>query len=102
MSDGPFSACFRYHSLIPKLQVARMQADELKKQIEAGVPGAEVMVQGDGDHFEATVVSAGFEGKSMVQQHQIVYGALGDLMQGEVHALALRTLTPEQWKKQIQ
>jgi stress-induced morphogen len=38
----------------------------------------------------------------MVQQHQIVYGALGDLMQGEVHALALRTLTPEQWKKQIQ
>jgi acid stress-induced BolA-like protein IbaG/YrbA len=79
-----------------------MQADELKKLIEAGVPGAEVTVQGDGDHFEATVVSADFEGKSMVQQHQIVYGALGDLMQGEVHALALRTLTPEQWKKQIQ
>jgi len=79
-----------------------MQADELKKLIEAGVSGAEVMVQGDGDHFEATVVSTDFEGKSMVQQHQIVYGALGDLMQGEVHALALRTLTPEQWKKQIQ
>ncbi|MEN8802345.1 MAG: BolA/IbaG family iron-sulfur metabolism protein [Thiogranum sp.] len=78
-----------------------MQADELKKLIETEVPGAEVTVQGDGDHFEATVVSAGFEGKSMVQQHQIVYGALGDLMQGEVHALALRTLTPEQWKKQI-
>ena len=79
-----------------------MQADELKKLIQAGVPDAEVMVQGDGDHFEATVVSADFEGKSMVQQHQIVYAALGDLMQGEVHALALRTLTPEQWKKQIQ
>ena len=79
-----------------------MQADELKKLIQAGVPDAEVMVQGDGDHFEATVVSAGFEGKSMVQQHQIVYGALGDLLQGEVHALALRTLTPKQWKKHIQ
>jgi len=79
-----------------------MQADELKKLIEVGVPGAEVKVQGDGDHFEATVVSAGFVGKSMVQQHQIVYGALGDLLQGELHALALRTLTPEQWKKQIQ
>ena len=79
-----------------------MQAEELKKLIEVGVPGAEVTVQGDGDHFEATVVSADFEGKSMVQQHQIVYGALGDLLQGEVHALALRTLTPKQWKKQIQ
>jgi acid stress-induced BolA-like protein IbaG/YrbA len=79
-----------------------MQADELKKLIETGVAGAEVMVQGDGDHFEATVVSEQFEGKSMVQQHQMVYGVLGDLMQGEVHALALRTLTPQQWKKQIQ
>jgi acid stress-induced BolA-like protein IbaG/YrbA len=79
-----------------------MQADELKKLIETGVAGAEVMVQGDGDHFEATVVSGQFEGKSMVQQHQMVYGVLGDLMQGEVHALALRTLTPQQWKKQIQ
>jgi len=79
-----------------------MQADELKKLIEAGIPDAEVRVQGDGDHFEATVICAGFEGKSMVQQHQIVYGVLGDLMRGEVHALALRTLTPEQWKKQIQ
>ncbi len=79
-----------------------MQADELKKRIEAGVPGAQVRVQGDGDHFEATVISVEFEGKSMVQQHRIVYGALGDLMQGEVHALALRTLTPELWKKQVQ
>ncbi len=79
-----------------------MQADELKQLIEAGVPGAEATVQGDGDHFEATVVSAAFEGKSMVQQHQLVYAALGDLMQGAVHALALRTFTPEQRAKQIQ
>jgi acid stress-induced BolA-like protein IbaG/YrbA len=78
-----------------------MQAEELKKRIEAGVPSAQVTVQGDGDHFEATVISAAFEGKSRVQQHQMVYGSLGDLMQGAVHALALRTFTPEQWEQQV-
>jgi acid stress-induced BolA-like protein IbaG/YrbA len=78
-----------------------MQADELKKIIQAGVPSAQVEVQGDGDHFEATVVSEAFEGKSMVQQHQMVYAALGDLMQGAVHALALRTYTPQQWDQQV-
>ncbi len=78
-----------------------MQADELKRLIEAGVPSAEVRVEGDGDHFEATVISAAFAGKSRVQQHQMVYGSLGDLMQGAVHALALRTFTPEQWEQQI-
>ena len=78
-----------------------MQADELKKLIEAGLPSAEVSVQGDGDHFEATVISAAFEGKSRVQQHQMVYGSLGNLMGGAVHALALRTFTPQQWEQQI-
>jgi acid stress-induced BolA-like protein IbaG/YrbA len=78
-----------------------MQADELKKLIEQGVPAEQVSVKGDGDHFEAIVVSAAFEGKSMVQQHQMVYGSLGDAMQGAVHALALRTFTPEQWAKQV-
>ena len=79
-----------------------MQADELKKLLEDGIPGAVVNVQGDGDHFEATVVSDAFEGKSSVQQHQMVYAALGELMQGAVHALSFRTFTPEQWDKQIQ
>ena len=78
-----------------------MQADELKKLIQAGLPSAEVTVRGDGDHFEATVISPAFEGKSRVQQHQMVYGSLGDLMQGAVHALALRTFTPQQWEQQI-
>lgn len=78
-----------------------MQAEELKKLIEAALPAAQVSVQGDGDHFEATVISEAFEGKSRVQQHQMVYGSLGDLMQGAVHALALRTFTPEQWQQQI-
>jgi len=79
-----------------------MQADELKKIIEDGIPDAEVAVQGDGDHFEATIVSAAFNGKSMVQQHQLVYAALGDLMKGAVHALSFRTFTPQEWSKQLQ
>jgi acid stress-induced BolA-like protein IbaG/YrbA len=77
-----------------------MQAEELKRLIEAGIPSAQVTVDGDGDHFEATVISAAFEGKSRVQQHKMVYGALGELMQGAVHALALRTFTPAQWERQ--
>ncbi len=78
-----------------------MQADDVKTLIESGISGAQVQVQGDGDHFEATVISSAFEGKSMVQQHQLVYGSLGDALQGAVHAIALRTFTPEQWKKQL-
>jgi acid stress-induced BolA-like protein IbaG/YrbA len=79
-----------------------MQADELKKIIEDGIPDAQVSVQGDGDHFEATIVSEAFNGKSMVQQHQMVYSALGDLMKGAVHALSFRTFTPQEWGKQLQ
>lgn len=78
-----------------------MQAEELKKVIEDGIPGAQVDVKGDGDHFEATIVSDTFEGKSTVQQHQLVYGALGDLMQGAVHALSFRTFTTAEWSKQL-
>jgi acid stress-induced BolA-like protein IbaG/YrbA len=57
-----------------------------------------VQVQGDGQHFEAVIVSAEFSGKNMVQQHQLVYRALGDRMREEIHALSMKTLTPEQWK----
>jgi len=79
-----------------------MQADQLKKVLEDGIPTADVEVRGDGDHFEATIVSEAFTGKSMVQQHQMVYAALGDLMQGAVHALSFRTYTPQEWSKQLQ
>lgn len=77
-----------------------MQAEQIKQLIEAGIPGCQAMVTGDGDHFEATVVSAAFVGQGMVKQHQMVYGTLGDLMRAEIHALALRTFTPEQWQQQ--
>jgi len=52
---------------------------------------------GTSNHFDVTVVSAAFEGKSLIQQHQMVYGALGDAMAGAVHALKLQTRTPAQW-----
>jgi len=77
-----------------------MQAIELQELIESGITGAEVTVRGDGDHFDAVVVSGQFSGLSMVQQHQLVYGTLGARMGGEIHALALKTYTPEEWARQ--
>jgi acid stress-induced BolA-like protein IbaG/YrbA len=77
-----------------------MQSKELEALIRAGIPDAEVMVKGDGDHFEAIVVSSQFEHCSKVRQHQLVYATLGDRMGGEIHALALHTHTPEQWRNQ--
>ncbi len=71
-----------------------MQPDDIKKLIEQGMPGAKVSVIGDGHHFEAEIVSSAFAGKSMVQQHQMVYATLGDKMRAEIHALSLRTRTP--------
>jgi acid stress-induced BolA-like protein IbaG/YrbA len=58
----------------------------------------ELSVSGDGAHFEAVIVSAAFAGKSRVQRHQIVYGALGERMREEIHALSMKTLTPEEAK----
>ncbi|MGB5261561.1 MAG: BolA/IbaG family iron-sulfur metabolism protein [Gammaproteobacteria bacterium] len=77
-----------------------MQSSEIEALIKAGIPDAEVIVKGDGDHFEATVISRQFENRTMVQQHQLVYGTLGNRMGGEIHALALRTHTPEEWASQ--
>ncbi len=56
----------------------------------------------DGTHFEALIVSPAFEGKTMIQQHQLVYAALGDRMRAEIHALSMRTLTPAQWAEMNQ
>ena len=77
-----------------------MEPEEIKQLIEQGLDGAEAEVSGDGTHFEAIVVSDAFAGKTMVQQHQLVYQALGDKLKEEIHALALRTFTREQWTKQ--
>ena len=77
-----------------------MQGSELENLIKTGLPEADVTVKGEGDHFEAIVVSQQFEGRSMVQQHQLVYATLGDRMGGEIHALALHTYTPDEWARQ--
>lgn len=76
-----------------------MQADQIAKLIEDGLPGAQVTITdlaGDGDHYAARVVWEGFAGKSRVQQHQMVYGALQGNMGEALHALQLTTLTPDQ------
>lgn len=65
--------------------------------IEAGLPCEFVKVVGDGHHFEAIVVSAAFAGKSRIQQHQLVYKTLGSQMGNEIHALSMKTFTPEVW-----
>ena len=76
-----------------------MQLEDIADLIKSGVPDCEVEVDGDGTHFTAIIVSEAFAGKNMVQQHQLVYKALGDRMGGEIHALSIQTYTPEQWKK---
>jgi len=76
-----------------------MQIDEIKQLIEQGLPGSQVQVSGDGTHFEATVIYAAFAGKTMLVQHKMVYATLGDRMQGEIHALSIRTHTPETWAR---
>lgn len=74
-----------------------MQADEIERLIRAALPDAEVTIRdlaGDGDHYAAHVVTPTFAGMSRVQQHKLVYDALGGRMGGELHALQLTTATP--------
>lgn len=74
-----------------------MDTETIRKLIETGLPGAQVRVFGDdGVHFEATVVSEAFRGKMPLARHRLVYATLGDLMGGAIHALALKTVTPEE------
>jgi stress-induced morphogen len=75
-----------------------MDAHEIERMIKEAIPDASVTIEdlrGDGDHYAALVLSPSFAGKSKVQQHQMVYGALQGKMGGELHALALQTGTPE-------
>ena len=77
-----------------------LSAQQLETYITQNLACDFIKVLGDdGTHFEAVIVSPEFAGKSMVQQHQRVYAALGDRMKAEIHALSMRTLTPEAWQK---
>jgi len=77
-----------------------LTAEQVKIYIMQGLPCDYVAVQGnDGQHFEAVIVCSQFTGKTMVQQHQLVYQALGEHMRTEIHALSMRTFTPEAWAR---
>lgn len=74
-----------------------MAAAEIEAMIKQALPDAEVTIEdlaGDGDHYSATIISEAFAGKNRVQQHQLVYDALGGRMGGELHALMLKTKAP--------
>ena len=74
-----------------------MDSSRIQAMFEQGLPGAKAEVSGaDGVHFEATVVASQFAGKLPLARHRLVYATLGDLMGGAIHALALKTLTPEE------
>jgi acid stress-induced BolA-like protein IbaG/YrbA len=77
-----------------------MDPEEVKRLIEAGLPGCQVMVKGDGSHFDAIVIGDVFADKSLVKQQQLVYATVNDrIASGQLHALSIKTYTPEAWAK---
>lgn len=79
-----------------------IEPSEVESRLKAAFPDAEIELEdltGTRDHYQARIVSAAFAGKTPVEQHQLVYGALAEEMKGPIHALALRTYTPEAWAK---
>lgn len=77
-------------------------ASQIEALIKAALPDARVSVSdttGGGDHYDAVVVSTAFHGKSLIERHRMVYAALGELMRAQIHALALTTDTPEEYKR---
>ena len=78
-----------------------MTAEDLKSIIAAGLACDHIALEGDGRHWFATIVSPAFEGKRLIQRHQLVYATLGQKMHtDEVHALSMKTLTPTEWAAQ--
>jgi acid stress-induced BolA-like protein IbaG/YrbA len=78
-----------------------MTAEELQKLIAQGLPCDHVEVSGDGRHWAAVIVSSAFEGRRLIQRHQMVYATLGQRIQtDEVHALSMKTHTPAEWASQ--
>ncbi|GLR27367.1 MULTISPECIES: BolA family protein [Limnobacter] len=74
--------------------------DTVRAYIQSGLECAHLQVTGDGRHFEAIIVSAAFNGLRSVQRHQKVYAVLGDRMREEIHALSMKTYTPDEWAAQ--
>lgn len=80
-----------------------LEPSKVEELLTQAFPGADIELvdlTGTKDHYQARIVSTAFAGKSLIEQHKLVYGALGDAMNGPIHALALKTYTPEAWAKQ--
>ena len=80
-----------------------IEPSKIEELLQAAFPDAVIQLEdltGTRDHYQAVVVTSAFVGKTPVQQHQLVYGALVEEMKGPIHALALRTYTPEAWERQ--
>lgn len=77
-----------------------MEPGTIKRMIEQGFADCRAEVTGDGTHFEATIVSPAFAGKNSLARHRLVYAALGEAMHSEIHALSMRTYTPEEMAAQ--
>jgi len=75
--------------------------EQIRDYISQNLPCEHIDVSGDGSHFEAIIVSPEFEGLRLIARHQRVYAALGERMKAEVHALSMRTLTPAEYKAQV-
>lgn len=73
---------------------------DLHAYLAAGLECSHLHVEGDGQHFFATIVCPAFDGLSRIRRHQMVYAALGDRMKAEIHALSMKTLTPAEWSAQ--
>lgn len=73
--------------------------ESIQSGIAQNMATEHLTVTGDGQHFEAVVVSEAFSGKSRIARQQLVYKTLGDRMNGEIHALSMKTFTPEEWEK---
>ena len=77
-----------------------MDPEEVKKLIQAGLSDCEVMVKGDGSHFDAIVIGEVFAGKSLVAKQKLVYATVNDyIASGQLHALSIKTYTPAEWEK---
>lgn len=79
-----------------------LEPEKVQALLLTAFPGADidlVDLTGTRDHYQARIVSDAFAGRSLVEQHQLVYRALGEAMSGPIHALALKTYTPEAWAK---
>ncbi|MEY3951313.1 MAG: hypothetical protein RL320_115 [Pseudomonadota bacterium] len=74
-----------------------MTPELIQELIATGLDCDQLNVTGDGHHFEALIVCSAFEGKRLIARHQMVYGVLGDRMKQEIHALSMKTLTPQEW-----